>query len=127
MNWEALSVIGLFTLALGVLLFIPSWIWVKRRQKAIPRGRPGVVLTKTGWALAVALVIALIGGVGMQHLAPESFLGKLTKTGGGRLIFYVALGAIFLLTEATLKAIGISLIRTGDSLPQSKPEKSKEA
>jgi len=110
MHWEAFIVIGLVTLSLGVLLFVPAWIWVKRKQRTAPGMHSKVKLTKLGWALVWSMVIILLGGLLMDYIAPESFLGRLVKMPLGRLIYLVIVGGIFLVLEAVLKANGIKLV-----------------
>lgn len=111
MDWEALGVIGLFALALGVLLYVPARIWAKRKLRAEPGSHPKLRLTKTGWVLICASLIALIVGLLMDFLAPESLLGQLVKTPSGRLLYLVIVVIIFWLVEAALKARGIKLTK----------------
>ncbi len=111
MNWEALGVIGLFTLGLGVLLFVPAWVWVKRKQRAEPNNHPKLRLTKTGWVLICMTVVVLIGGLLMDFIAPESLLGQLVKTSSGRFLYLVIVVLVFWLVEAVLKTRGIKLIK----------------
>lgn len=115
MYWEAFIVIGLFTLGLGVLLFVPAWIWVKRKQRKEPAAGVKLKLTKLGWLLVSVTVIALFGGYSLQYMAPESLLGQLVKTSLGRLIYLVILVGIFWVLEAALKAKGIKLIESDNS------------
>ncbi len=111
MHWEALGVIGLFTLALGVLLYVPARIWAKRKLRAEPESHPKLRLTRTGWVLTCATVLILIGGLLMDFIAPESLLGQLVRTPGGRFVYLVIVILAFWLVETTLKARGITLIK----------------
>ena len=110
MHGEAFVVIGLFTLGLGVLLLVPAWIWVKRKQRAEPGKHVKVKLTKLGWTLIWVMLIILIGGLLMDYIAPESLLGRFVKMPVGRLLYLAIVAAIFWLVEAALKARGIKLI-----------------
>lgn len=111
MQWEAFIVIGLFTLGLGILLFVPAWLWVKHKQRTDAAVRAKLRLTRLGWLLICVMVIALIGGYSMQYIVPESLLGQFVKTPGGRFLYLVIVALIFWLIEAALKTRGIQLIK----------------
>lgn len=115
MNWEALVVIGLFTLGLGVLLFVPAWIWVKRKQRSEPGKHPKLRLTRLGWVLIWITVVILIGGLMMDYIAPRSLLGRFVKVPGGRLIYMAIVAGVFWALEAALKTKGIKLIEDDKS------------
>lgn len=110
MDWKALGVICLLTLALGILLYVPARIWAKRKLRAEPSGHPKLRLTKTGWALICSTVFVLITGFSVQYIAPESAFGQFVKTSGGRFLYLAAVVLIFWLVEAILKTRGIRLI-----------------
>lgn len=110
MNWEALVVIGFFTLALGVLLFVPAWLWVRHKRRIEPEKYPKLRLTRIGWALICATVLFLIGGFVVDFIAPESLLGQLVKTSRGRFIYLAVVVFIFWVIEIALKARGVRLI-----------------
>ncbi len=111
MNWEALGVIGLVTLALGVLLYVPARIWAKRKLRAEPNSHPRLRLTKTGWLFVCTALLFLFGGLLMNYFAPESLLGQFVKTSSGRFLYAATLALVFWLVEATLKARGIKLTK----------------
>ena len=111
MNWEAFGAIGLVTLALGVLLYVPARFWVKRKLRAEPDSHPKLRLTKLGWVLICAMVFLFIGGFSLQYLAPESLLGQFVKTSSGRFLYAATLALVFWLVEAALKARGIKLTK----------------
>jgi hypothetical protein len=111
MDWKAFGVIGLFTLALGVLLYVPARIWVKRKLRTEPDSHPKLRLTKLGWILISVSILVLIGGLLMNDLAPESMFGQFMKTSKGRFLYLVIVAVIFWFVEAALKARGIKLIK----------------
>ena len=110
MNWEAFLVIGLFILALGALLYIPGRIWAKRRVREGPNTNAALKVTKAGFVFFGILTVVLMVGVSLQYFAPESELGQFVKTSSGRLVFFVAVGVVFLLLEYILKSKGIMLV-----------------
>ena len=109
MHWEAFIVIGVFTLGLGVLLFVPAWIWAKRQRRTEPEKHPKIKLTKLGWALIGATIIILIGGLLMDYIAPESPLGRFIRLPGGRFFYFAIVASLFWVLELALKAKGIKL------------------
>lgn len=113
MNWEAFWIIGLSSVVLGLLLFIPAWLWMRRQQQLLPEYKRNT-LTKTGWVFACLLVTFLIAGAIMQYVAPHSGFGEFVSTGAGRLIFYTSVGVVFWSVEIALKARGINLTREID-------------
>ncbi len=115
MHWEAFIVIGLFTLTLGVLLFVPAWLWVKRKQRTEPAARAKLRLTKLGWFLTCIGLVAFLFGFSLQYLAPESLLGQFVKTSLGLFLYGLAIAIVFWLIEAALKARGIKLIEDDKS------------
>jgi hypothetical protein len=111
MNWEALSVIGLFALALGALLYLPAIIWARLNMRSEPNKHPRVRLTRVGWALVFAAVLVLFGGFGLQYVAPQSAIGALVKSPSGRLVLLGSVLLVFWLLESALAARGIRLTR----------------
>lgn len=111
MNWEAFGAIGLVTLALGVLLYVPARFWVKRKLRAEPGAHAKLRFTKLGWVLISTALLFLFGGFMMEFLAPESLLGQFVKTSSGRFLYALIVVLIFWLVEAALKARGIKLTK----------------
>jgi small-conductance mechanosensitive channel len=111
MHGEAFVVIGLFILVLGVLLFVPAWIWVKRKQRAEPGKQAKVKLSKVGWTLIWVMLTILIGGLLMDYMAPESLMGRFVKMPVGRFLYLVIVAVVFWIVEAALKARGIKLTK----------------
>lgn len=96
MNREALGVIGLFTLVLGVLFYVPARIWAKRKLRAEAGFHPIVRLTIAGWVLTGTAAIVLFGGFSLQYIAPESTIGGSVQTSGGRFYLFRNCGSNFL-------------------------------
>lgn len=115
MNWEALIIIGLFTLSLGVLIFVPAWFWAKRKLHDHPAARTKIKMTKAGLFLIPLFIVILICGLLMDFLAPESILGQFVKTPGGRFLYLMIVVSIFWGLEAILRSKGIKLIEHRDS------------
>jgi hypothetical protein len=115
MDWEALLVIGLFTLVLGILLIVPIMIFVKRKLRSEPSAHLIIRLTKTGWILIGVTIFVLIGGFSMQYFSPDSTFGQFVKTSAGRFVYLSIVIFIFWLIEVALKSRGIKMIdRSGD-------------
>ena len=111
MNWEAFAVIGLFTLVLGIVLYVPAKLLINRGVRSNPSRYPVVRLTRLGWLLFIAALLALFGGFSAQHLAPESMLGQFMKVPGGQFLYTVLIGTAFWLVELALKTKGIYLTK----------------
>jgi len=63
MNWEAIGVIGILALVLGLALFALARFFINRklRLEGVPSQQP-LRLTKTGWAwLSASIAILLVG------------------------------------------------------------------
>ena len=110
MNWEAFVVIGLFTLALGTLLYIPARIWARRKLREHPSSNATLKVTRVGFVFSGVFVAVLMLGFSQQFLAPESELGQFVKTSIGRLGFAAAVGAVFWLLGAILESKGIKIL-----------------
>ena len=111
MNWEAFAVIGLFTLVLGTILYLPARFWVRRKVRSDPIKYAGLGLTRLGWVFVVIEIVVLFGGYSTQYIAPESVLGEFVKTSRGQFLYMVMLVTVFWLLEMVLKWRGIYLIR----------------
>src|SRR4051794_4869352 len=111
MNWEALIVVCHFTLGLGVVLFVPTWIWIKRKQRAEAGRHPKVKLTKLGWVLLWTTLVVLLVGLVMDYIAPDSYVGQFVKMPAGRLLYLAIVAAVFWLLEILLKSCGIQLTK----------------
>jgi hypothetical protein len=112
MNWEAVSIVGLAALVVGVALYVPAWLWTRQRVQP-ERGRnQKLMLTKAGWVLLSLAILAIIGGFSLQYTFPESAVGGLAKTSSGRLVYLVAVVVVFWLLEAILSRLGIRLTKS---------------
>ena len=111
MDWEALSIIGLFVLTLGILLYVPARIWAKRKLRDDPKSHQELILTKVGWVLISMAILVILGGFSTQYLAPESAIGRFVKTSSGKFIYLAAVAFVFYLIESALKARGIKMIK----------------
>ena len=120
MDWKAVIVVGLFIFVIGVLLYLPSRMWVKHKLRDGDGGRSSIRLTKTGWLLICTLVIVLFGGFSTQYIAPETAIGQLVGTSSGRFFYSTIVLLIFWVIEIVLKVRGIKLIKETRSSPRSK-------
>ena len=85
-NLEAVLIIGVLSIVLGFALLIPGLWWAKHKAKTDSTSGGKVFFTPVGWIFLLLMLFVLIGGFGMQHFAPQSFIGKLTSAGLGRLL-----------------------------------------
>jgi len=109
MNLEAVIVIGLFTLILGVVLYVPARYFIRRKLRKNPRYAKQRV-TKVGLFVFGIMVVILMCGFSLQYLAPESWLGQLVTTAKGRLAYGLLVVAVFWSVEIFLSRKGIKII-----------------
>jgi hypothetical protein len=114
-NWEGFFVIGLFTLVLGALLYIPARLWAKRKSREHPDSNAALRLTKSGFVFFGLFTVALIVALSWEFLAPESRLGQLAKTSLGRFGIAVVVGLVFWLLEVGLNSKGVRLLDKKES------------
>ena len=112
MNWEALLVIGSFTILLGLLLYVPGRWWAKRQLKNAPDGSVGKArVTQVGYLFFGIMIGLLFFGFAQEHMAPSSRLGALVSTRIGRLTLFGGIVAASFLIEKMLGRAGIELVR----------------
>lgn len=110
MNWEAFAAIGIFTLVLGVVLYVPARWWAKRKVREHPNSNATLRVTRAGFVFFGIFVVLLILGFSQEFLAPESGLGQFVSSSGGRLLFGASVAAVFWLLEVILKSKGVLLV-----------------
>ena len=106
-NLEAFIAIGALCVALGSVLLIFGLWWAKYKAKTDPVFGRKASFTPVGWISLLVMVLVLLGGFGMQHFAPQSYIGKLTSTGLGRLLWTALTFGFFLVTQKILVSFGI--------------------
>jgi len=111
MDLEAMAVTIIFSLVLGIVLFIPGWLWCRWRLGKQPTGQVGHIVTGAGYVFSGALTLVLVGGFVLGSLEPESALGSLVSTRKGRFIYCLIVVAVFWPIDRLLKPKGIHLIR----------------
>ena len=112
MNWEALLVIGGFTILLGLLLYLPGRWWARRQLAKSPDGSPAKArVTRAGYLFFGIMIGLLFIGFSQEHIAPTSSLGEFVSNRGGRWIFAGAILAIAVVIEKILARAGIELLR----------------
>jgi hypothetical protein len=90
MNLEAFLIVGLVTLFLGALLYVPARVWARKVARDDPHSYSRLGLTRLGWILTLITVLALIGGLLMDLIAPNTTLGKLVNTSSGRFVYLLS-------------------------------------
>ncbi len=110
MNWEAFFAIGIFTIILGVVLYIPGRLWAKRKLKEHPNTQASLKVTKFGYILTSSMLLVLFGGLSFQYFSPNSFFGEYMKTKTGRLTFTALVIIIFVLVERIFKTKGYTML-----------------
>lgn len=98
MRVDVIVMLAVAALIVGVLLYLPFFLWFRWRQSKgrppvpgafgapIPRGR-------LGWYIAGVAVLAI--GYAQAHLAPDTWFGATMKSSGGRLAFMIVLIVVF--------------------------------
>lgn len=109
MNFEALLAIGLFTLALGLVLYVPAHLWVRRKLRKEPHLTKRRV-TKAGFLVVGVMVGIMMVGFSLQYFAPESTIGQFVETSLGRYLFALSLAVAFWPVGLVLQRLGITLV-----------------
>lgn len=108
MHWEAVFVIGGFSLVFGLVLYLPARWWARRRLRAMPQESIGRSrITPLGWVVYGLMTVVMMLGFSLQHLAPETWPGRFVSTSRGMLIFVVVLAAAWSALEALLASFGL--------------------
>ena len=77
MNIEALTVIGIFTFVLGIILLIPGLWWARRKVRKLPVHAAGRMrVTPFGYIYSAIFVGFLMVVFSLGYLAPELSRGK---------------------------------------------------
>lgn len=108
-NIEAILVIGLLCLLMGVLLYIPGRLWAKHKIKKNPNGAHSMHITRAGLVFISALLVVLFGGLFSPYFMPNTFMSKLVSTHIGRLIYALVVAAIATPCQRSLEARGFKL------------------
>jgi hypothetical protein len=111
MDLEAMAVTVIFSLILGIVLFIPGWLWCRWRIGKQPTGQAGHSVTGAGYLFFGTLTVVLVVGFVLGRLEPKSALGSLVSTQVGRLIYIFIVVAVFWPIDRILKSKGIHLTR----------------
>ena len=117
MHWEAALVIGIVALGAGLILYIPGYFlakWALRKSPPDSGGRLHV--TFTGFVVYGSMIIMLAIGFAQQFFAPETFLGRLTSTSLGRLLFCASIIPLGVVIEFVLRKFGIHCVKTKRSV-----------
>lgn len=107
---EALIVISLVTLVIGVLLYIPARLLAKRLlRKSAPSDAVRLRVTSAGLAVATLLVGLLVFGVAQPRIAPESALGRLLGSGAGAALYFGGVTLLASVLSTVLELLGFTL------------------
>jgi hypothetical protein len=112
MNWEAIGVIGVPALVLGFALFAVSRFLINRKLRSArgdARLQQPLQLTKTGWVWLSGTIAILLVGLSAEYLAPDSPIGHLVQTGGGRIAYLALVLVLSYVVELILALGGIRL------------------
>lgn len=115
MGVPAVAGVVLFASLAGVLLYLPFYLWAKRKLRPPRRERWFTVrITKAGALFYGLMVASLFGGFSFGHLAPDTTVGHYMKSGVGRLSFGVVLIIAWTIAEAILRRRGFEFYRQVD-------------
>ena len=112
MNWEAIGLITVLCLLVGIILYLPFHFLVKLKIKKNP-GYPRIRIKGAGFFVYGVMVVMLLVGVSMEHLVPETKFGEFIGTGLGKVIYYILVVVLFAFVEILLKRAGIYLVEKG--------------
>lgn len=115
MNWEAVLVIGGFSVLLGIVLYVPGRWWAKRKLREAPAASAARVrVTRAGLVFYGIMILFLMIGLFQEHLAPQSRIGEFVSTRVGRLAFVGAYVGVSVLIENMLTRLGFTFVRRID-------------
>lgn len=104
MNIEALTVIGIFSLVLGIILLIPGLWWARRKVKKLPEHATGrMQITPFGFIYYGIFVGLLMVVFSLRYLAPELSSGK-------KFALIAAVVIVGLLGEKIANKLGFKLV-----------------
>ena len=109
MNWEAIFVIGGFTIILGIVLLIPGIWWARRKSKQHSDSQGALAVTKAGFIYFGIFVFILFSCLTAQFWAPETALGKWVSTRSGRILFVISLVIAAFVIEKILNKLGFQI------------------
>ena len=100
--------VGLF-IVVGLVLLIPGLWWARRKAEKEPNYRRQANFTTAGWIFIILLLLALFGGLMMPYFLPGSYIGQLTSSGFGRLVWAAGLAVIATLVQKGLDRLNIPI------------------
>jgi len=106
----SLFAIGTFALILGAVLLVPGLWWARRKARANPNVPAGMKVTATGFILAGAVAVVVVGGLSAQYWASDTAFGQWMTTSTGRLLFVSVTVGVALVAELLLNLAGFRLI-----------------
>jgi hypothetical protein len=116
MNFEALLVIGIFTILVGGILLIPLFIWKKwKGEKAFPTsGALAIKVSSRGIRYYGIFVVFLFIGFAQEFITPQSGFGQFISSWFGKIMYLICLIVVSAIIEYVLVQFGIKLTEPSD-------------
>jgi uncharacterized membrane protein YozB (DUF420 family) len=101
MNFEAIAIVGVFVLALGIVLGVPGLWWARRKARSLPAEAIGKAsVTPFGYVFYFLQVSALIATMAFPGL-----------TGGMRIASLVIVVVVSIILERVARTLGFQTVR----------------
>lgn len=108
---EAIAVVGLVTLGAGLLLYLPVRWYARREARRRPHANSSTRITVAGLVVILIIILVLVAGLTLEHLAPDSWLGTLVSTKRGRLVWGWMVVCVFAPIALVLERMGMKFTR----------------
>lgn len=97
MRFDALLMIVVVAVVVGLLLYLPFFLWFRwreRKGRAIARGPFSTPLPRGRIAWMAAFVVVMLAGSIQAHLSPDTWFGKAMQSNDGRFAFALVIALI---------------------------------
>lgn len=110
MNWQAAAVIGTLAIVAATLLYLPFFIWFRWRGSKPKLGKATTHVTGAGLCLYGITVVALLTGLAVGTLLPNSWFGAQVQTLFGGFGFFSAVSMVASALERILVKRGFVFV-----------------
>ena len=100
-----------FFLFVGVLLYLPFFLWFRHRRRVAPTPPAEDRFTRVGYAFLVVQIATMLFGFGAGVLQPQSTLGSLTQGYAGFARWSACVYVVFSVLAMMLRSWGFSVER----------------
>ena len=108
MDSEAIFVIGALAIVAGAVLYLPFFVWFRRRRANVSGGLGrSIHVTRTGLWFYGAMALFLFVGFAVGHFLPDSWFGAQVRTVFGALGYTTAVCIAAAVVERMLVRQGL--------------------